>query len=372
MSGDKLQNWTVTASLAGALLWAILTASAGRGNAPLGVIELLFSFAPLVVVPLGLALAAKVSTPGVPVAENLARVVQPGAAACVVISFWLPPGTTAGALATPWVVTCLLVALSGLIGLFQSWRRMPSLVANIARMDLALAGGWLLLSRLGIHPMGFQEPIVLLTAVHFHYSGFATALIAAAGLQAAQRKLGTHTNWHAVALAVACLPFLLAAGFVFSPLLRATAAGAFSISVALLASFLFREAGAFRSRSARIFLRAACLCVWVGMAWAVAYALGDYLHLDWITIPQMASRHGVLNALGFVMPALLAWLIEVHTPVAKEIDNENRDHGWNGLCGTASGGGAGGIGTRSGPARPRIGSARSERPVFAAREFYDT
>lgn len=53
MAGDKLQNGTITASLAGALLWAILAASAGRGSAPLGVIELLFLFAPLVVVPLG-------------------------------------------------------------------------------------------------------------------------------------------------------------------------------------------------------------------------------------------------------------------------------------------------------------------------------
>jgi hypothetical protein len=266
----------------------------------------------------------------------------------------------------------MLVALSGLIGLFQSWRRMPSLVANIARMDLALAGGWLLLSRLGIHPMAFQEPIVLLTAVHFHYSGFATALIAAASLQSAQQRFGNLASWAVVALAVAGLPFLLAAGFVFSPLLRATAAGAFSVSMALLAWLLFREAGAFRSRSARIFLRAACLCVWGGMAWAVAYAIGDYWHRDWITIPQMASRHGVLNALGFVMPALLAWLMEMHTPLTKEGDHENRNHRWNGVCGAASGTDASGIGTRSGPDRPWNGSARSECPEFAAREFYDT
>jgi hypothetical protein len=38
-----------------------------------------------------------------------------------------------------------------------------------------------LVSRAGLQPMGFQEPIVLLTSVHSQHSGFATALIPAAG-----------------------------------------------------------------------------------------------------------------------------------------------------------------------------------------------
>jgi len=53
----------------------------------------------------------------------------------------------------------------------------------MARIDLAVGGAWLVASRLGMRPMGIQEPIVLLTAVHFHYAGFATATIAAATLR---------------------------------------------------------------------------------------------------------------------------------------------------------------------------------------------
>lgn len=357
MASLKSSNWTMVASVAGALAWAVLATATGQGAAPLGVIELLFLFAPLVMVPLGLALASSVSPPSTLAVERTVRIVQPLAAACLVVSFWFSPGRVSGAWAIPWALTCFLVFWSGAVGIIRQ-RGLASFVVNVGRIDLALAGGWLMLSRLGIRPMDFQEPIVMLTAVHFHYSGFATAQIAAAGLRSAERGSGGHSLWRVVALAVAILPFLLAAGFVISPLLKATAASGFAIAVAALAVLLLSETTGLQNRSARGFLRVAGVCALGGMAWALAYALGEYLHADWITIPRMASRHGLLNALGFVLPGLLGWLIETQEG-ASQSEGESLGERTTGYKERSS--------------RIRISDNRRvvKRPDFAAREFYE-
>src|SRR5258705_10869009 len=48
------------------------------------------------------------------------------------------------------------------------------------------------------------------------------------------------------------------------------------------------------------------------------YAVSEYLHKDWITIPGMANSHGLLNGLGFVLLTLLAWLMELDQRAAVE------------------------------------------------------
>jgi len=70
-------RWTRNSALFGSLLWASLAAAAGCGRGPLGIIELLFLFAPLVVVPLGLALAQAVVPPLFPAAEAAVKLAQP-------------------------------------------------------------------------------------------------------------------------------------------------------------------------------------------------------------------------------------------------------------------------------------------------------
>ncbi len=43
-----------------------------------------------------------------------------------------------------------------------------------------------------------------------------------------------------------------------------------------------------------------------------AVRLGIFQGKDWLLIPCMASTHGLLNGLGFVMLGLLGWLVEWH------------------------------------------------------------
>jgi len=236
MTSTTRETWDKTSAILGAIAWVVLAWLAGTGRAPLGVIELLFLFAPLVIVPLARALGGAVAASAFPRLEDAARVLQPFAAALLVASFWMSPGPRAAAWAGVWVVVCCLVALSGLLNcVFGGFAPLSALAVNVGRMDLAIASAWLLVSRLGARPMNFQEPVVLLTAVHFHYTGFATALLAGT-VGAYFRRIGRNSRLvTGVVGAVAFLPFLLAAGFVFSPTIKLVAAVALSLSVMLLA-----------------------------------------------------------------------------------------------------------------------------------------
>jgi len=157
--------------------------------------------------------------------------------------------------------------------------------------------------------MGFREPIILLTAVHFHYTGFATALIAGAMVDFAQVR-GRHSATRSgLVVLVVALPFVLAAGFVFSPAIKVCAAVLLSMTMLGLAISQL-EAGRAAPRSdASIFLWISSAAVALAMTLAGTYAVGDFLERNWISIPRMASTHGLLNALGFALPALIGWLV---------------------------------------------------------------
>jgi YndJ-like protein len=182
----------------------------------------------------------------------------------------------------------------------------------VARIDLAVGGAWLVASRLGMRPMGIQEPVGLLTAVHFHFAGFATATIAAATLAFAEK--GGSQRWlRRVVLLVLVLPYMVAVGFVISSPLKMTAAILFSASVATLAIFLRSVARQVGDATARTLLQVAAGAVFAGMLFAAAYAVADFVGSDALTIPQMTRTHGILNAVGFCLPGLLGWLVEGST-----------------------------------------------------------
>ncbi len=307
------ESWAQTCAGLGSVAWATIAILARLGLAPIGAIELIFLFAPLVIVPLGMELARVMGTTG-PI-DYAARRLLPFAAGLAVLALWLPPGKTAAAFACAWMLICSLIAVSTFVDLVSARFSASRLAISFAGIDLAVGGAWFVASRLGIRPMGIQEPIGLLTAIHFHFAGFATGLIAAATLRFSDIR--NHRRWlnHLVTL-VALMPLIVAAGFVISPLVKMIAGVLFSLSVALLAIFLRSCATRAQSRGATIFLQIAAVSVFAGMVLSSIYAIADFRGSDVLPIPQMARTHGVLNAVGFCMCALLGWLIEF---------NENQD-----------------------------------------------
>jgi len=300
-------------------VWAGLAVLARMGIARVGAIELLFLFAPLVIVPLGMELARVLVGRGW--LGEIARRLQPLGAACAVAAMWVGPGRKAGLLALGWMVVCLLVAGAGALDLVStSWgdagrsarATWVSATVAIARIDLAVGGAWLVASRLGMRPVGIQEPIGLLTAVHFHYAGFATTTIAAAALRFAEsRARGMSLRY--LVLAVAGLPFVVAAGFVISPPLKMGAAVLFSACVAALAVWLQACGRRAEDAMARVLLQVAAAAVFAGVLFSAAYAVADFAGSDLLPIPLMARTHGLLNSVGFCLPGLLGWLVEGST-----------------------------------------------------------
>ena len=312
MTTTQLTKWNQASGLLGAFVWAAMAGMAGAGRAPLGVIELLFLFAPLVIVPLGLALGEILSPIQSSGVSAWTFRLQPLAAGLATISFWISPGNLAGVLAIPWVLLCGAVALTGAFSILR-WRDRSFVanVVNIGRIDLGIAAGWLLLSRLGIHVLNVQEPIVLLTAVHFSYTGFAGTLIAGSLLSYRYRSEKRQVLLEIIVTLTALLPFVVAIGFACSSTLKMAAALALSASLAGLAGFQFWSARNLSTAMARTFTRLSAASVLVAMGLAVAYAVGDWLQQDWLLIPRMASTHGLLNALGFSLLAILGWLVEL-------------------------------------------------------------
>lgn len=319
---EKGGAWARLGATLGAAAWMGIAIAARMGVARIGGIELLFLFAPLVIVPLGMELARVLTSPLlVQTAAGklgsgvflIARWAQPAAAGCVVTALLLPPGHLAGILAGAWLFVCFLAAAAGILAFFSSWsdssRRLFHATLFVGLMDLVVGGSWLVASRLGMHPLAIQEPIGLLTAVHFHFAGFATAMIAAAMLR--------FSRWHAierwlkwVVPFVIGMPYLVAIGFVTSPGLKMAAAALFSVSVAALA-VLLRFCGSRAAEPAsRLLLQVAAAAVFAGMVLSTVYAITDFLGSDVLTIPQMARTHGILNAAGFCMAGLLGWIVE--------------------------------------------------------------
>jgi hypothetical protein len=311
-------SWVRACATGGAAVWAIVAVLARVGIARIGAIELLFLFGPLVIVPLGMELGRALGAGGW--VEGWARWMQPLGALLAIAALWLPPGRAGGFLALGWMFVCVLMAGDGLIGLVRASLQKrtgaslaPTLFTltalRVAQIDLAVGGAWFVASRFGMRPMGIQEPIGLLTAVHFHFAGFATATIAATTVAFAE-KHGIHRWLKPVALTVVGMPFVVAAGFVISPVLKMGAGVLFAASVAGLAIAL-RGCGRLAGNpSARLFLQIAAAAVFAGMVLAGAYAVADFTGSDVLTIPQMARTHGILNAFGFCLLGLLGWLVE--------------------------------------------------------------
>ena len=68
---------------------------AGLRRAPFGIIELLFLFAPLVIVPLGFELTRRLTGVGSSRIARVTPVLQILAIFAVSVAFWLPPGRAA-------------------------------------------------------------------------------------------------------------------------------------------------------------------------------------------------------------------------------------------------------------------------------------
>jgi hypothetical protein len=295
----------------GGIVWLVLVASRLSGLTRLTLIDLLFLLAPLVIAPLGLRLIAFDAVP----ASLLTAAVrlQPVGATFVAVSFLLPIGVPAATLALAWLLVCSIAGVGALAYLIEGRSLHPVRLATAAALGyMAFGAVWLVLSRAGIAPFGLSPIVVELTAVHFHFTGFAATLMAALVLSSLKREQSTSRQ---VALAASLLMItgspVVAAGW-GTPFHLLQVAGAILVATGVIATaavLFFRSASLVDSTPARILLRLSALAPLVPMVLAVEYSAGHVFGFPTLDIHAMALVHGDLNALGFSLLGLLGWSI---------------------------------------------------------------
>jgi hypothetical protein len=293
-------------AVGGGILWLALVASRLAGLTRLTLIDVLFLLAPLVIAPLGLALIE--FDEGLPSSLLVAaRRVQPIGAA----------------VASGWMAVCAIAALGALAYLVQGRSLHPMRLATAAAVGFMAFGAiWLVLSRAGVAPIGLSPVIVEMTAVHFHFTGFAATLMAALLLTrlGPDRGLVQRAAIAAALLLVVGSP-VLALGWA-TPVHLFQVAGAVLVATGVVATsaiLFFRSARLVESTAARVLLRLSALAPLLPMVLAVEYSAGHVFGFPTLDIQGMALIHGDLNALGFSLLGLVAWTIS-RSPYRETVD----------------------------------------------------
>jgi hypothetical protein len=277
----------------------------GWSALPLSDIDRFLLLAVLVVTPLALSLCER---DVIPTARGWVPPLQLLAAVLVVASYAVADRIEAGALSAAWLV----FAAGAAAGVRRVvWERTivardtPVLCAAVAMIDLLVGAAWLTAARGGLLPLRFGEPLVSLTAIHFHYAGFAVAVLA--GVAVSRLRAAAHRSRGVAMVAAGVLagPPAVAVGFLVSAGARALAVSIFTAAVVGLAVLLLRVAGSEPRRLARTLLATAALAVLFSIFLACAYAWGEWSGAAYLTIPRMVAVHGWVNAFGFTVPALL-------------------------------------------------------------------
>jgi hypothetical protein len=277
---------------------------------PFSLVDLLLLLAPVVVVPLGFRLAP-LTRPHAVLVLRIARYAQPVGALGAVVSFLPPIGWTAGLMAAAWLVVCVIASLAGLVEIVESRSIRPTHILPAAALGvLSVAAAWLVAFR-GGNDFGYSPTIAELTAVHFHYAGFAAVMMSALVLKAldtasvGMRRVaggagllimfGTPITATGVATGTAALT-------VVGPVVLATGI----LTMSGLTAFVVAP----RTRSrARWLLTLSAAGVVIPMLLGVDYAAARVFPIPSLDIQTMALVHGDLNALVFALLGFAGWML---------------------------------------------------------------
>lgn len=253
----------------------------------------------LYVVPAGLRLIDPVGL------RRTARL-WPLPAALGAVCLWLPRGWPATALAALYAAACLALAARAPARLFRRGRAPgpADIAVATALASPSIAATALVAERAGRRLFGFGLDILALTVPHFHFAGFAAALVA--GLVCRAAAPGPGARWAAYSVPAGTLLVLL--GYFVDD--WAELAGAVVLTggmwaVALATWREVRPAG--RDRTTRALLATSAVVLVATMLLALWWAAGEATGIPHPTLTWMAATHGLGNALGFALCSVLAW-----------------------------------------------------------------
>lgn len=304
-------------AIIGAAVWLILLLLPISNVTGVFYIERYFLLAPLVVVPLGLSLIEPQTLHGIHTwPYRIALLTQPIGAAFCVLSFFFNQGVIAALIASGWFFVTAIISFGGLSRfLLRGAMRVEEVCLSFSLMFISIGGMWFVMSRYGLKPLGFGDTIVLLTAVHFHYTGYgATLLAAVTGRTIRNNKDGEMSpSFYVVVVCLIVGTPIVAAGITLSSgLIGLVGAIIISCGLWLLAAIVMaRIVGSIKSWAARILFFISSMSISLSMILACVYAYNVFTKqlLLGLHIPRMAELHGTANAIGFVLCGLLAWVL---------------------------------------------------------------
>ena len=273
--------------LAGLLIWAVALVFL---PAPLAARILLL--APLVIVPRLLALLPDrrwvARTAGWPAVV---------AASPLLAAFALPPGLPAALLVVPWLALAIGGAIAAII---HGLARLPSILRPRDWADLGVdvaLGFWAVgaiftfIDRLGVDT-GFAPAIVLLTATHFHFAGF--ALLGLASLLARPRRwLRASVVGLAVGIPLTALGFVLVSDAINAVGTVVVGLSGIGVGIGVLTVAA--------SGMSRVATRAAGAALLVGMPMGIAWSMAILGGATFLDLDAMVRTHGVLNAMAILL-----------------------------------------------------------------------
>ena len=226
------------------------------------------------------------------------------------LAYFLPKSLTAAILILPWIIFALLHCYHvGHSFLEKGNRRITDYLHMAAAIYLTIGGFWAMIDRLGWEPMGFSPTIVLLTAIHFHYAGFLLPLLGSLYLSEKHNSFGKLVSWGLI-LGVPLVAIGITSSQFQWPGIIELASGSFmALSGFLMGTLYVRKGFSFLPKWVGLLWTIGGLSLCGGMVLAFLYACRSIIHLPFLSIPWMYAFHGSLNAVGFALPILLAWLI---------------------------------------------------------------
>jgi hypothetical protein len=284
----RSQRWLVPAL--GLAVWLPFVAAVQPGWSASFVL-----FAPLVLFPL----AFQLDDARWPLALRLFAAT---AAVLLLPAFLFEQGVRSALCTLPWAIFAVTLALRDAYWLAREDRWF----ALVARLYLLVGVGWLVLARFGARPLDYSHVIVQATAVHFHYAGFLLPLV----IEQVVRRLPTRwmkgLGWGVVlGVPVVAAGITLSAFGIREPELAA--AWLFALVCAPFAVGHALSGLRTPTNLSRGLIVLSSVALMTAMGFAVTYATGVYLDTPWLDIPAMLRWHGSLQALGFLLPALVGW-----------------------------------------------------------------
>jgi hypothetical protein len=270
----------------------------GLGIWATALLHLLIAVGMLVVVPLGLPLVER------PLWTRVRRLWWPGAVAGAV-SLWLPRGWPAAVLALGYAAATVPLFASAVRRLWSPRLPAPATLAVATALAAPIVAGTSLVAERGGYPLlGFSPTVLALTEAHFHYAGFAAALIACLVV-----RLLPQNRWSVVAaLSVPGGVGLVFAGYFAGAVLQLAGAVLLTVGMWSAGWLTWRQIRATTSDTpTRVLLGVAATVLAGTMVLAVDWALGKATGVPHLPLAWMVATHGLANALGFALCALLAW-----------------------------------------------------------------